>query len=131
MITEIEQRRQFRLSQCRDKLQLAALMMAQHRYNEAVIYSYLSMFYSVRLLLIEHDDDSDDHDKILELEKRYYEPCGWTGIDIMALLKDTKSFRDSISKSPGHRVSEDDAEKFYSNAMTVMNEVLQHLKIKS
>ncbi len=130
MITEIEQRRQFRLTQSRDKLQLASIMMAQRRYNEAVIYSYLSMFYSVRILLIDRDDDSDDHEKILELEKKYYEPAGWTGLDVMAILKDTKLFKDSMEKSPGARVSEEEAEKFYSKAMTVMNEVLQHLKIK-
>jgi uncharacterized protein (UPF0332 family) len=130
MITEIEQRRQFRLTQSRDKLQLASIMMAQRRYNEAVIYSYLSMFYSVRILLIDHDDDSDDHDRILELEKKYYEPMGWTGLDVMAILKDTKLFKDSMEKSPGASVSEEEAEKFYSKAMMVMNEVLQHLKIK-
>jgi len=123
MTEQLEHKRSFRLSQSREKIQLSQIMLNKQRYNESVIYSYLSMFYSVRLLLIGAEDDTDNEEKILELAEKYYEPAGWTSLDILGILRETKEFHDQLNKSTGKIVSQEEAERFYNNALSVMIEV--------
>lgn len=92
--------------------------------NESIVYSYLSIFYSVRLLLIDKDGDSDDNERILELIKKYYEPLGWTSVNIIQILKETKAYKDIIEDIPGLVIDGEEAKRFYKNASLVLDEVL-------
>jgi uncharacterized protein (UPF0332 family) len=125
MNAAIEKKRVFRLEQSREKLRLASLMMQKGLFNDSVIYCYLSMFYSVRVLLIDKDADSDNQEKILELMERYYEPAGWTSVNIAEVLKEAKYCKDKIEKAPGCEVKREEAEKFRAHAETILDEVLK------
>ena len=116
MENEIENKINFRLSQSREKLELAAIMLEKGMYNDSVLCSYLSMFYSVRVLLIQNGSDSDDHDRILELVESYYEPAGWTGVDIIGILREAKTCRDSVESVRDAVATREEAENFYTNA---------------
>jgi uncharacterized protein (UPF0332 family) len=125
MITNIENRRNFRLEQGREKLRLAELTLHKGFYNDSVVYSYISMFYSVRVLLINRDDDSDDHEKILELLVKYFEPSGWTNVNIVEIMKKSKEFKESIDSKTGTAATREDAELMYKNANLILDEVLK------
>lgn len=121
----IQQTLKFRISQSEEKLKLAAIMLSKEQYNDAVIYSYLSMFYSVRVLLLNRTGDTDDYEKILDLAEKYYDPSGWTSIDVISLLKEAKAFKEKIEETPGIKITKDDGEKFYNKAVAVLQEVIK------
>lgn len=108
----------FRLGKSREKLELAAIMLRKGQYAEAVRYSYLSMFYAVRMLLVEDGKDSDNPSRIIELAERYFEPAGWSALDIGALL--------SEPEGPAHEgmsISRGKAELFYAKAREVLTRI--------
>lgn len=116
METTSEHTRGFRLSKSREKLELAAILLRKGQYGEAVRYSYLSMFYAVRMLLLEEGMDSDDPVKIIELAERYFEPAGWSALDLGALL--------AMPEGPAHEgmnISREKAEMFYGKARDVLS----------
>ncbi len=125
MTEQMEHKRNFRLTQSREKLELSKIMLRKEKFSDSVIYSYLSMFYSVRLLLIGTDDDTDDNERILQLAEKYYEPLGWTSVDIIGILKETKEFHDRLGNPPSPSVTREEAERFYNNALSVANEVMR------
>ena len=125
MLREIEKKMNFRLEQSREKLDLSRVMLDKGCFNDSVIYSYLSLFYSVRALLIKQNEDSDDYDTMLELLDRYYEPSGWSSLNIPGILKESKGFSEQAEKSSGIHVTKDDAERMHRNAERVLDEVLK------
>jgi uncharacterized protein (UPF0332 family) len=124
MNNTIEKTIKFRVKQSREKLGLSQIMLNRGRYSDSVICSYLSMFYAVRVLLIENDIDSDNYSRIRELAKRYYEPSGWNEIDITEILKESVVSGDSAEGTPAPAASKEEAERFYQNANTIMSEIL-------
>lgn len=113
----------FRLEKSTEKLEQAELMLQKGLFNDALLYSYLSMFYAIRVLLINHDVDSDDEERIMNLAEQYFEPAGWESIDVVAVLKESKQFKDRIEKSPGVRITREEADRFYRNAAHINHEV--------
>ncbi len=108
----------FRLGKSREKLELAAIMLQKGRYAEAVRCSYLSMFYAVRMLLVDSGTDSDNPKRIIELAERYFEPAGWSALDLGALLAEPEG--------PAHRempISRSKAEMFYGKARETLNRI--------
>lgn len=124
MNNTIEKTIQFRVKQSREKLGLSQIMLKRGRYNDSVICSYLSMFYAVRVLLIEDDIDSDNYMRIRELAKKYYEPSGWNEIDITGILNESVVSRDSAESTSVCAASKEEAERFYQNANAIMSEIL-------
>jgi uncharacterized protein (UPF0332 family) len=122
MTERIEHKWNFRAERSREKLHLASLMLEKGRFNDSVINSYLSIFYSARLLLLHAGDDADDYEDILALAEKYYEPSGWSSIDIVGILRETKHFHDRI-RSAGKTVTREEAERFYANASAVLGEI--------
>jgi uncharacterized protein (UPF0332 family) len=123
MDSSIDKTIHFRLEKCKEKLDQSELMLDKGFYNDALLYSFLSIFYAIRLMLIDHDVDSDDEEKILEIAEHYYEPAGWDLIDVVAVLRESKKFKDRIEKTPGITVSREEAERFFKNAQQVYTEV--------
>ncbi|RPI92414.1 MAG: HEPN domain-containing protein [Spirochaetales bacterium] len=118
METTPEHTRGFRLSKSREKLELASIMLRKGQFGEVVRYSYLSMFYAVRMLLLEEGTDSDDPAKIIELAERYFEPAGWSALDIGALL--------AMPEGPagkGVEITREKAEMFYGKASEVLTRI--------
>lgn len=118
METTPEHTRGFRLSKSREKLELASIMLRKGQYGEVVRYSYLSMFYAVRMLLLEEGTDSDDPAKIIELAERYFEPTGWSALDIGALL--------AMPEGPARKgtgITREKAEMFYGKASEVFSRI--------
>ena len=126
MDPQIEQRRSFRQNQSREKLNLASIMLSKGDYNKSVIDAYLSLFYSVRILLVSNDSDTDDDKRILELVEKYYEPSGWTEIDIPALLRTGRELKERIEIS-GTGVTRADAERFYHSAAAVYDSITREM----
>jgi uncharacterized protein (UPF0332 family) len=131
MNTNTEKKIKFRVKQSREKLSLSHTMLKSGNFSDSIIFSYLSMFYAVRLLLIERDIDSDNYSKIRELAKRYYEPAGWHDIDITGILRESEASRDSAEGIPICAASKEEAERFYYNASVIMSEVLQKVSSSS
>ncbi len=100
-------------------------MLEKELYNDSLIYSYLSMFYAVRVLLINNEVDSDDHNRILELVREYYDPTGWTELDMVEILQKAKTFKEMLDDDDGIRVPREQAETFNSNARKILDEVLK------
>ncbi len=121
---------EFRLQQSEEKLRLSTLMLRKSLFNDSLLYSYLSLFYSVRTLLIGNDEDSDDYRKIYELTEKYFNPTGWTGAHIAEIIKEAKEFKDKIERNPGMKVTKSEAEKFNKNAATVLEEIKSQLKMQ-
>lgn len=125
MNDELKKKRNFRLEQSREKLNLSSVMLNKSLYNDSLIFSYLSMFYSVRILLIEKNVDSDDHEKILDLIQKYYEPSGWMDIDIIAILREAKTYKDKIEKNEGVVISREEAGRFNKNATIILDRIVK------
>jgi uncharacterized protein (UPF0332 family) len=125
MKKELEKKREFRLEQSKEKLNLSSIMLSKSLFNDSLIFSYLSMFYSVRILLIEKNVDSDNHEKILELIERYYEPAGWMDINILEILHEAKTYKEKIENDKGVVIKKEEADKFFKNANLVLNQVLK------
>jgi len=123
MEPSLEKKIEFRLQQSEDKLKLSTLMIKKSRYNDSIIYSYLSLFYSVRVLLIRHDEDSDDYGRIHDLMEEYYQPTGWVNLDIVEIIKETKEFKDRVEADPGIKASREDAERFRRHAAVVLEQI--------
>ncbi|HNR89325.1 MAG TPA: HEPN domain-containing protein [Spirochaetota bacterium] len=113
----------FRLEKSQEKLVQSDLMLQKGLYNDALLYSYLSMFYAIRVLLINHETDSDDEERIMKLAEQYFEPAGWESIDVIAVLKESKKFKDSIEKTPGIKIGREEADRLYRNAEQILAEV--------
>jgi uncharacterized protein (UPF0332 family) len=124
MLETISKIRDFRIEQSKEKLKLSSIMINRGLYNDAITYAYLSMFYAVRILLIDKNNDSDNYDKIIELIEIYYEPSGWTTLNILPIVKETKEYKDSIDSDISVKVSRADAERFYKNAEDIFEKIL-------
>ncbi len=131
MNTYTERKIKFRVKLGREKLSLSHTMLKSGNYNDSIIFSYLSMFYAVRVLLIEKDIDSDNYSKIRQLAKRYYEPSGWNDIDITGILRESEASRDSAESIQIDPASKEEAERFYHNASAIMSEVLRKVSSSS
>ncbi len=119
---------EFRLQQSAEKLRLSTLMLKKSLFNDSMLYSYLSLFYSIRTLLVGKDEDSDDYSKIHELTEKYFNPTGWTGIPVAEIIKEAKEFKEKIEKNPGLKVTKSEAEKFNKNASMVFDEIRSMLE---
>lgn len=120
----------FRLQQSEEKLRLSTIMLQKSLFNDSLIYSYLSLFYSIRTLLIGKEEDSDDYSRIYELTEKYFNPTGWTGVDVGKIIREAKEFKDKIEKNPGLKVSKSEAEKFNKNAAKVLEEIKAIIKVQ-
>ncbi len=129
MSNEIEKTREFRIEQSREKLDLSSIMLKKELYNDSFIFSYLSMFYSVRILLIGKEGDSDDHNKILELVKQYYKPSGWIDVNIIEILQEAKTYKEKIDNEKGIVLGKEDAQKFNKNASLILDQVFKMLDL--
>jgi uncharacterized protein (UPF0332 family) len=114
---------EFRLQQSEEKLKLSSLMIKKGQFNDSIIYSYLSLFYSVRVLLVGRGEDSDNYTLISELMEKYYQPAGWTSINIVGIIRETKEFKDKVESNPGIKATRDEAERFNRNASDVLAEI--------
>lgn len=131
METPLGKKIEFRLQQSEEKLKLSTLMIKKSRYNDSIIFSYLSLFYSVRILLIKHDEDSDDYGRIHELMEKYYQPTGWTNLNIVEIIKETREFKDLVEANTGIKATRIEAEKFNRNASQVLDEVRKQCQLLS
>lgn len=122
---------EFRLQQSEEKLNLSSLMIKKGHFNDSIIFSYLSLFYSVRTLLIKQDEDSDDYDRIHELMENYYQPTGWTNLDIVAIIRETREFKEKVESDPGVKVTREEAEKFNRNASDALSRIRSHHQLRS
>jgi uncharacterized protein (UPF0332 family) len=118
---------EFRIHQSRDKLNLSESLIKRGMYNDSITCSYLSIFYSARVLLIHSDRDSDSYDDIINIFENYYKPAGWLSTDILAVLKESKNYRDIAESGRGITVSKDDAEKFYNTAKNLLDDVIRNV----
>ncbi len=125
MNVNTEKKKNFRVEQSREKLKVSSLMLEKELYNDSIIYSYLSMFYAVRILLLDNGNDSDDHNKILELVEEYYAPNGWTELDIVEIIHNARTFKEMLEANDGIRVSRRQAEHFNINAEKILDEILK------
>ncbi len=123
MRKEIDKILEFRLEQSREKLKLSRVKLEKNLFNDSIAYAYLSMFYAARVLLIDKDEDADDYDRIMDLIDKYYEPSGWTTVNIPAIMKETRDFKDKVESLPGQKAEKADAERFYNHALVILNEV--------
>jgi len=131
METPLGKKIEFRLQQSEEKLKLSFLMIKKGRYNDSIIFSYLSLFYSVRVLLIRHDEDSDDYGRIHDLMEKYYQPSGWTNLNIVEIIKETREFKDLVESDTGIKATRNQAEKFNRNASDVLGEVRKQVQLLS
>lgn len=131
METPLGKKIEFRLQQSEDKLKLSSLMIKKGQYNDSIIFSYLSLFYSVRVLLIRHDEDSDDYGRIHDLMEKYYQPSGWTTLNIVEIIKETREFKDLVESNTGIKATRKEAEKFNRNASEVLGEVRNQSQLLS
>lgn len=116
--------RQFRAEQSFEKLQLSKKFFSKGEYTNSLIQAFLSIFYSVRILLLEDGTDSDNFEKIVELSKRYYEPAGWGSIDISALLQEGHSIRSEIESASAPVIDQSEAKKFIDSAEKLYKEIV-------
>lgn len=132
MVMDPSQRKKiaFRLQQSEEKLRLSTLMLRKSLFNDSLLYSYLSLFYSIRTLLVGKDEDSDDYSRIYELTEKYFNPTGWTGVHIAEIIKEAKEFKDKIEKDPGLKITKPEAEKFNKNAADVLEKIKSQLKLE-
>ncbi|MDY6969615.1 MAG: HEPN domain-containing protein [Spirochaetota bacterium] len=114
----------FRLKQSREKLRLSSIMFKKGLNYKSLVFSYLAMFYAVRLLLINSKVDSDDHTKIIELIRGYLEPKGWISIEVFQSLQQTNNSDVKTENDLDNQVSKEKAEEFLTNAGLVLEEVL-------
>jgi uncharacterized protein (UPF0332 family) len=112
----------FRIEQSHEKLMLSKQLIGKGEYSGAILQAYLSIFYSVRSLLLDTDNDSDDINKIIDLSKKYYQPSGWTNINIPSILEEghAYSIRNSNVDDQAHK---SDAERFVKSAEQLYNEI--------
>lgn len=122
----IEKTRQFRFDQSKDKLMLAKGLYKKGDYSNSLIQSYLSLFYSVRILLLDKDSDSDDFEKITSLAERYLQPAGWISFDIAAVLREGRLHKQRLEMQLSVDVNENDAKRFVEQAETVFKEISSH-----
>jgi uncharacterized protein (UPF0332 family) len=108
--------RQFRAEQSFEKLQVAKRLFSKEDYTNSLIQAFLSIFYSVRILLLEDGKDSDDFVKIVDLSRKYYEPSGWIDFDIASLLEEGQTIRSEIESASPPKVTRAEAEKFIASA---------------
>jgi len=127
MTKEIQEKLKLRLDLSAEKADMARVMLEAGRYNESVVFSYLSLFYSIRLLLLDREDDSDDPEKILSLAESFFEPSGWNGIDILSIFRESKLARERIETEPGHSADPALASDFYLTAGEVMSGILKKI----
>ena len=124
---DIDSNKDFRVEQSKEKLRLSSLMINKGLNRESLIFSYLSMFYSIRLLLIDNNDDSDNYNKIFELITKYFEPTGWTSINILDVIDETKILQDSENKRTDTIITKEDAYTFLEKAKSLNDEALMRL----
>ncbi|HDP81466.1 MAG TPA: hypothetical protein ENN21_11545 [Spirochaetes bacterium] len=125
MTKGIQEKLKLRLDLSAEKADMARVMLEAGRYNESVMFSYLSLFYSIRLLLIDREDDSDDPEKILSLAESFFEPSGWNGVDILSIFRESKRARDRIENEPGHSADPEMARNFYVKAVEARSTILK------
>ncbi len=131
MDTSLEKKIGFRIHLSGEKLKLSSLMIKKGYYNDSIIYSYLSLFYSVRALLITQDEDSDDYSRIHDLMEKFYQPTGWTGIDIVGIIRETREFKEKVESDPGTRITREEAEKFNKSASAVLSQIAKRFQVLS
>ncbi|MGL4369604.1 MAG: HEPN domain-containing protein, partial [Spirochaetota bacterium] len=100
-----EKTREFRLRQSSEKIDIAKRLLSKGDCSNAVVQAYLSLFYSVRLLLLDKNEDSDDFEKIVELARKYFQPSGWLTVDAGTLLEKGRSYQDRIDRNCADAVS--------------------------
>ena len=104
--------REFRLTQSQDKLAIAKKLYIKGDNTHALLQAYLSIFYSVRILLLDKDSDSDDFKRIIELSRSYLMPSGWMMVDIAALLEQGRNHQQLMASESKYMVHAEDAKKF-------------------
>lgn len=120
---DIEKIKLFRLHQSTEKLKLSSIKFSEGLYNDAVILSFLSLFNSIRFLLCENGDDSDNYDKIINLAKQYFTTTEWGSLNIPDILKDSRSYNQIIADAIGKQMTKQEAEKYYKNAESVLQTI--------
>jgi uncharacterized protein (UPF0332 family) len=120
----IEKIRQFRAEQSHEKMVLSRNLLQKGDYLNALIQAYLSIFYSVRLLLLDDSNDSDDFNRIIELSKRYYNPTGWISLNMSELLAEGRDLHNLTRSAYRINVSETEAEKFVVSSEKLYNEIV-------
>ncbi len=128
MRDDLKKKLNFRIYQSREKLRLSYLMLKKGLYNDSMVFSYLSIFYSTRILLIGDADDSDDYNKIHDMIDEFYLPYGWISLDIIKILKETVAYRGKFESDSGSRAGVEEAENFYNKAEQVLNEIMKSIR---
>ncbi len=113
---------QFRLNQSREKIKLATIFLEKKDYCDSVLASYRAIFYAIRVLLVDHDIDSDDPDKIIEIFEKYMESTPFGNTKIIEIAKRSKEIKDHAVNSNG-QIKCDQAEVMLNNATAILNEV--------
>jgi len=118
-----EKTRQFRLKQSEEKIDIAKRLLSKGDYGNALAQAYLSIFYSVRVLLLEKGADSDDFEKIVSLSEEYFQPIGWLSRDISQLLEKGRTLHEQIERNNKNEVSIAEALSFIENAEKIRKAV--------
>ena len=122
-----EKTREFRLKQSSEKIDISKRLLQKGDCKNAVVQAYLSMFYSVRILLLEKNEDSDDFTKIVELARKYFQPSGWLSVDIGTILEKGRSYHDSMSNNCLEEISSDETKGFIETAEKIRNTSVKSL----
>lgn len=123
----IQETMQFRLSQSMDKLQLAAIFLEQGKYCESILESYRAIFYSIRVLLIEKEIDSDDPDKIIEIFEKNFDAALLRNTEIIETAKRSKKMKEYVSSSDVH-IRFDEADAMLHNAARIVDDIQKYCR---
>lgn len=123
MDADLLKRQNFRIEQSETKLRSADRMIKNNNFNDAVVFSYMAMFYAMRTLLLEEDIDTDNISKIIEIYKKYYDQTIWAGVDIVAIIRECKQYKDEIEQASGTIVTGKEAKKYFESASSILEEI--------
>ena len=116
--------REFRLKQSSEKIDIAKRLLGKGDCGNAVVQAYLSLFYSVRLLLLDKNEDSDDFEKIVDLARKYFQPSGWLSVDAGTLLEKGRSYQDRMEQKCKDPVPDTEAKSFIDNAEKIRTTII-------
>ena len=121
----LEKTKEFRLKQSEEKIEIAKRLLSKGDCTQALVQAYQSIFYSVRVLLLEKGSDSDDFEKIVNLAREYFQPSGWLSLDIGTLLEKGRSIHEQMGNNSQSATSAAEAQSFVDNAQKIREMIIR------
>jgi len=120
-----EKTREFRLKQSSEKIDISKRLLMKGDCKNAVVQAYLSLFYSVRLLLLDKNEDSDDFNRIVELARKYFQPSGWLSVDIGTMLEKGRDYHDSLTNNCLGDITQNETKGFIEAAEKIRESIVK------